>query len=136
MPANFLVTTNGSLEGLSVREYLGVVRGIAVRVPTFRQGMQALSSALSGNLQAGAEMYAQVCEAARAEAYQRMIEHAQEMGADAVIAMRYDATDVGESATEVLAYGTAVKLKFPEVVPVAKATETARAASHGEPAAG
>src|SRR5438128_2638851 len=117
MAAAFLVTTNGTLEGHSVKEYLGVVRGIAVRVPTFRQGLQALGSALSGNLQAGAQMYAEVCETVRAEAYERMIEHARAMGADAVIAMRYDATDVGESATEVLAYGTAVKLNFPEVLP-------------------
>jgi uncharacterized protein YbjQ (UPF0145 family) len=63
-------------------------------------------------------MYAEVCEAARDQAYRRMVEHAREMGADAVIAMRYDATDVGKSCTEVLAYGTAVKLRFPEALPV------------------
>ena len=56
------------------------------------------------------ESYAEVCEAARQEAYQRMILHAQEKGADAIIAMRYDATDFAPGVTEVLAYGTAVKL--------------------------
>jgi uncharacterized protein YbjQ (UPF0145 family) len=117
MAERFLVTTSDNMEGLGIKDYLGVVRGIAVRVPTIRQGFQALGNALSGNLQAGAEMYAQVCETARAEAYERMVEHAREMGADAIIAMRYDATDVGESATEVLAYGTAVKLNVPEALP-------------------
>jgi uncharacterized protein YbjQ (UPF0145 family) len=117
MAERFLVTTSDNMDGLAIKDYLGVVRGIAVRVPTIRQGFQALGNALSGNLQAGAEMYAQVCETARAEAYQRMVEHAREMGADAIIAMRYDATDVGESATEVLAYGTAVKLSVPEALP-------------------
>jgi uncharacterized protein YbjQ (UPF0145 family) len=113
-----IVTTSNGVEGVPVVEYLGVVRGLVVRVPTLRQGFQALGNALSGNLQAGADMYAEVCEAARNQAYQRMVEHAQELGADAVIAMRYDATHVGESATEILAYGTAVKLKFPEVLPI------------------
>ncbi len=117
MPARLIVTTGGTVEGVPVAEYLGVVRGLVVRVPTFRQGLQALGSALSGNLQAGAEMYAEVCETARAQAYQRMVEHADQLGADAIIAMRYDATDVGDSATEVLAYGTAVKLRLPEVLP-------------------
>jgi uncharacterized protein YbjQ (UPF0145 family) len=114
MLSKIIVTTGNSVEGARVVEYLGVVRGLVVRVPTVRQGLQALGNALSGNLQAGAEMYAEVCEAARAQAHQRMIEHARELGADAIIAMRYDATDVGESSTEVLAYGTAVKVKYPE----------------------
>jgi uncharacterized protein YbjQ (UPF0145 family) len=118
MPARLIVTTGDTVEGLRVVEYLGVVRGLVVRVPTVRQGLQALGSALSGNLQAGAEMYEKVCEAARAEAYQRMVEHARELGADAVLAMRYDATDVGDTCTEVLAYGTAVKLQVPDALPV------------------
>src|SRR5438874_1150058 len=114
MTAKLIVTTGSAVEGVEVREYLGVVRGIAVRVPTVTQGFQALGKVLSGNWQAGAEMYAEVCEAVRGQAFDRMVEHARELGADAVIAMRYDATHVGESATEVLAYGTAVKLRFPE----------------------
>jgi uncharacterized protein YbjQ (UPF0145 family) len=117
MATKLIVTTSDAVEGYPVAEYLGVVRGLVVRVPTISQGFQALGSALSGNFQAGAEMYAEVCETARGQAYKRMVEHARELGADAVIAMRYDATDVGESATEVLAYGTAVKLKFPDALP-------------------
>jgi uncharacterized protein YbjQ (UPF0145 family) len=114
MADKLIVTTGNTVEGARIVDYLGVVRGLVVRVPTLRQGFQALGNALSGNLQAGADMYAEVCETARGQAYQRMVDHARELGADAVIAMRYDATDVGESATEVLAYGTAVKIRFPE----------------------
>jgi uncharacterized protein YbjQ (UPF0145 family) len=115
-----IVTTGNCVEGARIHEYLGVVRGIAVRVPTLQQGFQALGNALSGNLQAGAEMYSKVCETAREQAFERMVAHAQELGADAIIAMRYDATDIGEKASEVLAYGTAVKLKFPEATPIGK----------------
>jgi uncharacterized protein YbjQ (UPF0145 family) len=118
MSADLIVTTTDSVEGGRIIEYLGIVRGLVVRVPTFRQGLQALGSALSGNMQAGAEMYAEVCETARAQAAERMLEHARQLGANAVVAMRYNATSVGESSTEVLAYGTAVRVKFPEAVPV------------------
>ena len=118
MQPSVIVTTGDAVDGFRVVEYLGVVRGLVVRVPTPRQGFQALGGVLSGNFQAGAEMYAEVCETARSQAYQRMVEHASELGADAVIAMRYDATEVGDSATEVLAYGTAVKLKLLEALPV------------------
>ena len=65
----------------------------------------------AGHPQADADMYADLCENARAQAYARLVEHAQGMGADAVIAMRFTSTSVGESAAEILAYGTAVKLQ-------------------------
>jgi uncharacterized protein YbjQ (UPF0145 family) len=113
MPGDLIVTTSDGVEGSRVAEYLGIVRGLAVRVPEFGQGLQALGKFLGGNTQAGAEMYADVCEKSRSRAFQRMIEHGQKLGADAIIAMRFDATEVGESATEVLAYGTAVRLEFP-----------------------
>src|SRR5258708_27321503 len=115
---HIIVTTGDTVDGARIAEYLGIVRGISVRVPTFSQGFKALGNALSGNFQAGAEMYAEVCETARVEAYKRMVKHARELEADAIIAMRYDATDIAEKCTEVLAYGTAVKLKYPEVVAV------------------
>ena len=105
-----IVTTTNSVEGRQITQYLGIVRGIAVRVPTIGQGFQAIGQVLSGNMQAGADMYADLCETARAHAYARLVEHAQGMGADAVIAMRFTSTSVGESAAEILAYGTAVKL--------------------------
>jgi uncharacterized protein YbjQ (UPF0145 family) len=104
-----IVTTTNSVEGRQIAQYLGIVRGIAVRVPTIGQGFQAIGQVLSGKSQAGAEMFAELCETARAQAYTRLVEHAQSLGADAVIAMRFTSTTVGESAAEILAYGTAVK---------------------------
>ena len=102
------VTTGNQLEGYEVSEYLGVVRGIVVRAQTIGQGIRgAFSSIFGGNIKA----YEEVCEQARSEAYQRMVEHAAERGADAVIAMRYDATEFASGVTEVLAYGTAVRLR-------------------------
>src|SRR5205809_856562 len=118
MKPTIIVTTGNEIEGQTVQEYLGVVRGLAVRVPTPGQGFQALGNVLSGDWQAGAKMYEKVCESARELAFQRMIEHAVDLDADAIIAMRYDATEAGESATEVLAYGTAVKVKLPDALPV------------------
>ena len=104
------VTTGNNLEGYEIAEYLGVVRGIVVRAQTIGQGIRgAFSSILGGNIRA----YEEVCEQARSEAFARMVEHAQERGADAVIAMRYDATEFAQGVTEVLAYGTAVRLGDP-----------------------
>jgi uncharacterized protein YbjQ (UPF0145 family) len=78
-----------------------------VRSPGIGQSfLGGLQQIVGGNI----ESYAEVCEAAREEAYQRMVQHAQEKGADAIIAMRYDATEFSAGVTEVLAYGTAVKL--------------------------
>ncbi len=105
-----IVTTTNSVEGRQIAQYLGIVRGIAVRVPSIGQGFQAIGQVLSGNMQAGADMYADLCDSARAQAYARLVEHAQSLGADAVIAMRFTSTSVGESGAEILAYGTAVKL--------------------------
>ena len=108
MSSRIAVTTGNSLEGYNVSEYLGVVRGIVVRAQTIGQGIRgAFSSMFGGNIKA----YEEVCEQARSEAYQRMVEHARDRGADAIIAMRYDATEFASGVTEVLAYGTAVKLR-------------------------
>ena len=99
------VTTTNSLEGQVVKQYLGVVRGIVVRTPTISQGiMGGLKSIVGGKIGAFAEM----CEHAREEAYELMVQHAQALGATAIICMRYDATDLGQAGTEVLCYGTAV----------------------------
>jgi uncharacterized protein YbjQ (UPF0145 family) len=105
---NVTVTTANHLDGYEVEEYLGVVRGIVVRAQTITQGIRGgLASIFGGNIKA----YEEVCEQARSEAYARMVEHAQERGADAIIAMRYDATEFAPGVTEVLAYGTAVRLR-------------------------
>ncbi len=107
MPEGMFVTTVNNVEGYEIAEYLGIVRGIVVRAQTISQGLRgAFSSILGGNIRA----FEEVCEAARSQAYVRMVEHARDKDADAVIAMRYDATEFAQGVTEVLAYGTAVKL--------------------------
>jgi uncharacterized protein YbjQ (UPF0145 family) len=83
------------------------VRGIVVRATGIGAGIiGGLKSIGGGNI----EEFTHVCEQARMEAFNRMVQHAQEIGADAIIAMRYDATEFSQGSTEVLAYGTAVKL--------------------------
>jgi uncharacterized protein YbjQ (UPF0145 family) len=102
-----IVTTSNDVVGRSIVGYIGIVRGIVVRSPSIGQGLLGgLKSIVGGNI----ESYAKVCEDAREEAYERMVRHAEEHGASAVVAFRYDATEFSQGVTEVLAYGTAVKL--------------------------
>jgi uncharacterized protein YbjQ (UPF0145 family) len=102
-----IVTTGNEVVGAEITKYVGIVRGIIVRSPSIAQGfLGGLKQMIGGNI----ESYAQVCEAARREAFERMVAHAQEMGANAVIGMRYDATEFTQGVTEVLAYGTAVHI--------------------------
>jgi uncharacterized protein YbjQ (UPF0145 family) len=102
-----ITTTANDVTGCIVSEYLGIVRGIVVRSPTIGQGLLGgLKQIVGGNN----EQYAAVCEVAREEAYERMVQHAAERGANAIVGMRYDATEFAPGVTEVLAYGTAVKL--------------------------
>jgi uncharacterized protein YbjQ (UPF0145 family) len=102
-----IVTTGNEVAGHGISRYLGIVRGIVVRAPSIGQGfLGGLKQLVGGNI----ETYAQVCEAARQEAFDRMVQHAEEMGANAIIAMRYDATEFASGVTEVLAYGTAVQI--------------------------
>jgi len=100
-----LVTTSIDLPGYTVVRNLGVVRGITVRsrsiVGNFAAGIQTI---FGGKI----SIYANLCETAREEAYQHMLQHAAERGANAIINMRYDANEVMNGVTEVLAYGTAV----------------------------
>jgi uncharacterized protein YbjQ (UPF0145 family) len=105
--ADIIVTTGNDVTGHRITEYLGIVRGIVVRSPTIAQGfLGGLKRIVGGNIEA----YTEACEQARKEAYLRMLEHADKKDADAVIAMRYDATEFAQGTTEVLAYGTAVRL--------------------------
>jgi uncharacterized protein YbjQ (UPF0145 family) len=100
-----LVTTGNEVEGQRIERYLGVVRGIVVRSPSIGKAfLGAFKQLAGGNIQE----YIDVCEAARHDAYQHMLAHAREIGANAIIGMRYDATEFMQGATEVLAYGTAV----------------------------
>jgi uncharacterized protein YbjQ (UPF0145 family) len=102
-----IVTTGNEVEMGKIVQYLGVVRGIVVRATRIGAGfIGGLKSLAGGNI----EEFTRVCEAARQEAFMRMVQHAQEMGADAIVGMRYDATEFSQGTTEVLAYGTAVKL--------------------------
>jgi uncharacterized protein YbjQ (UPF0145 family) len=108
MTENIIVTTSDRVEGRDVAQYLGIVRGIVVRATGIGRGiMGGFKSIIGGNV----ESYAQVCEEAREHAFERMVRHAEEIDADAIIAMRYDATEFMAGVTEVLAYGTAVKLR-------------------------
>ncbi|MEZ4264229.1 MAG: YbjQ family protein [Polyangiaceae bacterium] len=103
-----IVTTGNEVSGYRIREYLGIVRGIVVRSPSIGQGIVgAFKSMAGGNIQE----FTDVCEIARQEAYLIMLEHAQALGAHAIIGMRYDATEFMQGATEVLAYGTAVRIE-------------------------
>ena len=100
-----IVTTMNDLPGYRVVEVKGMVRGVIVR-----------SRSVIGNIGAGIQslfggditIYSKLAEDARQHAYDRMVEHAVQAGANAVIAMRYDANEIMEGITEVLAYGTAV----------------------------
>jgi uncharacterized protein YbjQ (UPF0145 family) len=100
-----LVVTANDIEGYRVARYLGVVRGITVRsrsvIGNIGAGIQSL---FGGNI----TLYTTLCEHAREEAYELLVAHATTMGANAVIAMRYDANEIASGITEVLAYGTAV----------------------------
>lgn len=102
------ITTTFDIEGHRIVEYKGVVRGIVVRSPTIAQGIVGgLKSIVGGKIGAFTEM----CEQARQDAFEHIAEHALEVGANAVVGFRYDSSDLGEKATEVLCYGTAVVIE-------------------------
>jgi uncharacterized protein YbjQ (UPF0145 family) len=102
-----IVTTGIEVSGYDIVKYLAIVRGIVVRATSIGKGILGSFKALGGG---NIKEFTEVCEAARHDAYQQMIQHAQEVGADAIIGMRYDACEFVQGSTEVLAYGTAVKL--------------------------
>jgi uncharacterized protein YbjQ (UPF0145 family) len=103
-----LVTTGNEIEGQRIARYLGVVRGIVVRSPSIGKAfLGAFKQLAGGNI----KEYIDVCEMARHDAYGHMLDHAREIGANAIIGMRYDATEFMQGATEVLAYGTAVTVE-------------------------
>jgi uncharacterized protein YbjQ (UPF0145 family) len=104
------VTTTLEIDGYEVAEYKGMVRGIVVRSPTIAQGiMGGLKNLIGGTIGA----YTEMCEQTRGQAYELMVAHAAQLGADAVLAVRYDASSVESrgAAVEVLCYGTAVVLR-------------------------
>jgi uncharacterized protein YbjQ (UPF0145 family) len=100
-----LTTTTFELPGYQVMKNFGVVRGIIVRSRSFIGNIGAsLQTIVGGNI----TVYTSLCERTRAEAFQLMLTHAGELGANAVVGVRYDATEIGPAITEVLCYGTAV----------------------------
>jgi uncharacterized protein YbjQ (UPF0145 family) len=108
MSNDILLTTSNTLEGYKVTDQLGLVRGITVR-----------SRGLGGNIAGGfmslfggkSTIYTELCENSREEALRLMIDNAKQLGANAVINMRYESNEVMQGLTEVLAYGTAVKVE-------------------------
>ncbi len=100
-----LIVTTNDAPGYRVVKTLGLVRGITVRS---RNAISDMVGGLQSMLGGRVETYVKLAEASRAEALQEMVEHAQAMGANAVIGMRYEANEIMEGVTEVLAYGTAV----------------------------
>lgn len=105
MTDNMLVTTSTSLEGYRVIKQLGLVRGITVRSRNIFGSFAGSFMTIFGGKNV---IYTELCEKAREEAMQLMVDHGRIIGANAIINIRYDANDVMAGLTEVLAYGTAV----------------------------
>jgi uncharacterized protein YbjQ (UPF0145 family) len=110
------VTTQNAIDGYRIERTLGVVRGLTVRsrsvIGNLGAGIQAF---FGGNI----SIYTELCEHARQEAFDLLLRHADDLGANAIVAMRYDATEVSPGITEVLAYGTAVVIGVDGPVPPA-----------------
>lgn len=103
-----LITTAFTIDGYKIAKNLGVVRGITVRSRNMFATIGAsLQTIVGGNI----TLFTELCEKTRIEAFEIMVKHAEEIGANAIIGMRYDANDVMSGVTEVLAYGTAVVLE-------------------------
>ena len=103
-----MTTTGFALDGYRVVENLGVVRGIIVRSRSiFGTIGGSLQTLLGGNI----TLFTELCEKTRADAFEMMVDHAEELGANAVVGIRYDATELMQGVGEVLCYGTAVAVE-------------------------
>ena len=110
-----MTSTAFNIEGYRTTKTLGVVRGLTVRSRSIVGNIgAALQTIVGGNI----SIYTELCEKTRAEAFRFMVQHAEAMGADAVIGVRYDANEVMTGVTEVLCYGTAVKVESLAVPPL------------------
>lgn len=106
-----MVTTANELAGYRIVRGLGMVRGIVVRSRSvFGTVGASLQTLVGGNI----SLFTELCEKTREEAFELLLQHAAERGANAVVAMRYDANEVMSGVTEVLAYGTAVQVQRAE----------------------
>lgn len=99
-----LVTTGLAFDGYRIVRHLGIVRGIVVRSRSIIGNFGAFIQMLFGG---NISLFTSLCERTRSESYEMMLRHAEERGANAVISFRYDATEIAQGVTEVLAYGTA-----------------------------
>jgi uncharacterized protein YbjQ (UPF0145 family) len=103
-----MTTTTFTLEGYRVVKHLGIVRGITVRSRSILGSIGgSLQTLLGGNI----SLFTELCERSREEAFELMLEHARQHGANAIIGVRYDATELMQGVTEVLCYGTAVAVE-------------------------
>ena len=103
-----IVTTTNDLNGYRIVEHLGLVRGVTVRSRSVIGNIGgAVQSIFGGNI----TIYTKLAETARQEAYDLLVAHARKVGANAILAMRYDANEIMDGITEVLAYGTAVRVE-------------------------
>ena len=106
-----MVTTANELPGYRIVRNLGVVRGITVRSRSVLGNLAAgIQTIVGGNI----SVLTELCEKARGEAYEILLQHAAQHGANAIVCMRYDANEVMQGVTEVLAYGTAVQVEKAE----------------------
>ncbi|HEY2094283.1 MAG TPA: YbjQ family protein [Thermoanaerobaculia bacterium] len=103
-----MTSTTFSIDGYRIRQNLGVVRGIVVRSRSVFGTLGAsIQTLVGGNI----TLFTELCEKTRNEAFDLMLSHAQQVGANAVVGIRYDATEVMQGVTEVLCYGTAVTVE-------------------------
>jgi uncharacterized protein YbjQ (UPF0145 family) len=103
-----LITTAFNFDGYTIEKNLGVVKGIIVRSRSIIGNIGAAFQSLAGG---NITLYTELCEKTRRDAFELMVKHAEEMGANAIVCFRYDANEVASGITEVLAYGTAVIIK-------------------------
>lgn len=102
------ITTGFDFDGYKIKEHLGIIRGLTVRSRSVLGNIGAgIQSFFGGNI----SIYTELCEQARQEAFDLMIQHADNINANAIIGMKYDANEVADGITEVLCYGTAVRLE-------------------------
>ena len=104
---DFITTTANAVDGYDVVQTFGVVRGIVVRSRNVFATIGATLQTLRGG---NISLFEELCERTRADAYDRARDHALELGANALIAIRYDATEIMQGVSEVLCYGTAVRI--------------------------
>jgi uncharacterized protein YbjQ (UPF0145 family) len=107
LPSGFLTTTETQLSGYRIMERMGVVRGITVRSRSIFGTFGALLQQIGGGR---ISLLVELCEQTRAEAFASAVEHAEALGANALVAIRYDATEIMTGVSEVLCYGTAMRV--------------------------